>query len=92
MDCCVNCCNTTNNNNITEEELQEKLDKIRAILLVNKHNLSSTIRKRVSATDERVSSKGIGGAGAVILCTLVISIVAIDINSLVKMLLSNKKK
>ena len=72
---------------ITEEELDEKLETIRKKLTIDRTILSSTIRKRESASDDRMSAKGIGIVGVIILCTVMGLIALMDVPVIVTSLL-----
>ena len=47
-------------------------------LRLNKWNLSRAIRRRTSASDNRLSSRTMGGIGAAILCVAVLVIMLAD--------------
>ncbi|XP_062581373.1 uncharacterized protein LOC134243154 [Saccostrea cucullata] len=66
----------------TEEEIKEKIEKIKKALIINKHDLSSYRRKKISADDTRSSAKGIGLLGAFILCAFVSFIIIMDFKTL----------
>ena len=72
---------------ITEEALDEKLETIRKKLTIDRTILSSTIRKRESASDDRMSAKGIGIVGVIILCTVMGLIALMDVPVIVTSLL-----
>ena len=63
--------------NMTVAETFEAVKQLQKDLLVDKAELSSFKRKKISAADERSSSKGIGALGIVtligVLCMLLIS-------------------
>ncbi|XP_033745578.1 uncharacterized protein LOC117331091 [Pecten maximus] len=59
--CCHCCVNPVVN--ITHEELQKKIDILKKETKVNEENLSSTIRKRTSASDPRPTSAYVGYLG-----------------------------
>ncbi|XP_062595690.1 uncharacterized protein LOC134257054 [Saccostrea cucullata] len=46
--------------NLTTEELNNKIEELKKELVVNARTLSSSIRKRTSASDERPSATGVG--------------------------------
>lgn len=75
-------CACTNISNITIETLQERLDHIKSILTVNKKVLSSTYRKLTCANDSRLSSKGIGATGLMVLIAIFGIIILMDITKL----------
>ena len=62
-----------------EKQLNKKLDEIKTKLVVNKTDLSSEKRKKISAPDERVSSQSIGSVGAVLLAVVVLAVVVPDL-------------
>lgn len=64
---------------LTEEESKSKMSKLRAELTIPKKDLSSTIRKKTSATDNRVSSTGIGMVGVVMMCVVFGGIIILDL-------------
>ncbi|XP_061169558.1 uncharacterized protein LOC133178914 [Saccostrea echinata] len=66
----------------TEEEIEEKIKEIKKTLTINKHDLSSYRRKKISADDTRSSAKGIGLLGACILCAFVSFIFIMDFKTL----------
>ena len=47
-------------------------------LRLNKWNLSRAIRRRTSASDNRLSSKTMGGIGAALLCIVVLVLMLAD--------------
>lgn len=75
-------CACSNISNITIETLQERLDHIKSILTVNKKVLSSTYRKLTCANDSRLSSKGIGATGLMVLIAIFGIIILMDITKL----------
>lgn len=60
LNCICNCNNGDTHSTLTEDEVEIVLSEIRKNLTVFKANLSSSIRKRISATDPRMSSRVIG--------------------------------
>lgn len=70
--------------NITSETLQERLDYIKSILTVDKKALSSMHRKLNCAQDSRLSSKGIGATGLVILLAIIGIIVLMDLTKVLR--------
>jgi hypothetical protein len=46
--------------NLTTAELNHKIEELKKELVVNTRTLSSSVRKRTSAKDERPSSAGVG--------------------------------
>lgn len=68
--------------NITESELKNKIETRKRVLEVNKSSLSSTIRKKESAYDSRISAKGIGYVGVTFITFIVGGIVLMDLHNL----------
>lgn len=68
---------------LTEEESKSKMSKLRAELTIPKKDLSSTIRKKTSASDNRVSATGIGMVGVVMMCVVFGGIIILDLGMLV---------
>lgn len=60
LNCICNCNNGDTHSTLTEDEVEIVLSEIRKNLTIFKANLSSSIRKRISATDPRMSSRVIG--------------------------------
>ncbi|XP_021354509.1 uncharacterized protein LOC110450978 [Mizuhopecten yessoensis] len=69
--------------NLTNEEAKQLIAELRQQLAVNVSTLSSTIRKKISATDNRVSSAAMGYVGTVVLATVVVVIVGCDLTVLI---------
>lgn len=73
--------------NYTTEEWREilspKLDEMKARLSLNLSALSRTIRKRMSASDDRVSSKGLGILGVIIILVVITLIILSDISTVI---------
>lgn len=67
----------------TEEEIQEKIKEIKKALVINKNDLSSYRRRKISADDDRSSARGIGLFGACMLCMFVSFIIIMDFKTLV---------
>ncbi|XP_069108776.1 transcription initiation factor TFIID subunit 12-like [Argopecten irradians] len=65
--------------NLTTSQLQTIVTELQSQLSVNKSTLSSTIRKKTSATDNRPSSRVIGMAGAVFLALPFVLLITCDI-------------
>lgn len=53
--------------NYTSSELSKIIEKMKKELIVNKEQLSSTLRKKISVMDNRPSSQSIGSFGVVII-------------------------
>ncbi|XP_048731333.2 uncharacterized protein LOC125648366 isoform X3 [Ostrea edulis] len=67
----------------TEEEIREKIKEIKKALVINKNDLSSYRRRKISADDDRSSARGIGLFGACMLCMFVSFIIIMDFKTLV---------
>ncbi|KAK3746776.1 hypothetical protein RRG08_031305 [Elysia crispata] len=80
----------------TEEErkqyVEEETKKITKELVVPKKNLSSTARKKESATDDRPSAQNVGYMGVTMLCMSGVIILAMDANYIMKIFQFFKKK
>ncbi|KAK3101286.1 hypothetical protein FSP39_002408 [Pinctada imbricata] len=61
------------------QSLERKLQSIRKVLTIDKSNLSSTKRRKISASDDRKSARGIGFVGLTILCIVMGLIVLMDL-------------
>ena len=61
--------------------LAPALRELEKLLKVDKRNLSSYINKRISATDDRTSSRSLGFSGVMFLCLIVSGIIAIDLSN-----------
>ena len=59
--------------------LQESIDKRKKELIINKKELSSSIRKLISAEDSRVSSKNIGVMGILVMTVFGLLLMCTDI-------------
>ena len=70
--------------NMTVAETLEAVKQLKQELAVDISELSSTIRKKISAPDERPSSKGIGALGIVMLTGILCMLVAADASVLVR--------
>lgn len=84
------CVCPTNSNDITEAELEQKLMEIKKTLTVNKTSLSSTVRKKTSAPDGRISSASMGALGICVILAISISVVASDMGYLISFIKSLK--
>ena len=69
------------------EELKPKIQKLKEELYINKTSLSSNIRRKKSAPDNRKSSKNIGYLGVFLVAVVISLVVIIDIVSLKKYIL-----
>ena len=61
--------------------LAPTLRELEKLLKVDKRNLSSYTNKRISATDDRTSSRSLGFGGVMLLCLIVSGIIAIDLSN-----------
>lgn len=76
--------------NLTDAELQAKIDQIKQELVLNTRTLSSSIRKRTSAKDERPSATGVGVVlGVGIVTFLVLAVIVPDIPMMIFSLRNN---
>ncbi|XP_022295443.2 uncharacterized protein LOC111105435 [Crassostrea virginica] len=66
----------------TEKDLDEKIREIKEELTIKKADLSSYRRMKTSADDSRVSAKGIGFVGVIILCSVASFIFVMDFPTL----------
>ena len=70
--------------NPTIAELNEKIEQMKKELLLNTRTLSSSVRKRTSAKDDRPSATGVGVVFGIGIFTLLFALVIVpDIPSLV---------
>lgn len=69
----------------TNQTLEDSMEKRRKQLLLNKTELSSNIRKRISAPDPRTSSKVVGTMAAIILVVFGLLFFSADIRTLLAM-------
>ncbi|RUS85089.1 hypothetical protein EGW08_007141 [Elysia chlorotica] len=80
----------------TEEErkqyVEEETKKITKELVVPKKNLSSTARKKESATDDRPSAQNVGYMGITMLCMACAIILAMDANYILQIVYFFKRK
>lgn len=76
--CVYVCKNVDSELNITDEVKKEIAKNVSKELQVNKETLSSTIRSKTSAKDDRPSAAGIGYVGAVILSVIFGGILVLD--------------
>ena len=65
--------------NLTSQEIAEKAANISRILSVDKKTLSSTIRSKTSAVDNRPSATGVGCVGVVLLAMTIGGIFMLDV-------------
>lgn len=64
--------------NFTDEELTKNIEEIKKKLAVNKEQLSSNIRKKISVMDDRPSARAVGSVGVVILTVCFGLLIALD--------------
>ena len=64
--------------------LQESIDKRKKELVINKKELSSSIRKLTSAEDSRVSSRNIGVMGILVMTVFGLILMCTDIFSVLR--------
>lgn len=76
----TSCCSFCDKNVviISNETLQERIKQLVRELTIDKTTLSSYRNTKISADDQRVSSRGIGSGAAIILVTLVLLLVLSD--------------
>jgi hypothetical protein len=84
------CVCPTDSHNITDAELEQKLTEIKKKLTVNKTSLSSTVRKKTSAPDGRISSVSMGAVGVGVIVLISMAIVAADLCYFISFLRSLK--
>uniref|UniRef100_K1Q0P2 Uncharacterized protein n=1 Tax=Magallana gigas TaxID=29159 RepID=K1Q0P2_MAGGI len=70
--------------NYTSSELSKIIEKMKKELIVNKEQLSSTLRKKISVMDNRPSSQSIGSFGVVIIVFVFSLLLAADVMILKK--------
>ncbi|XP_052091511.1 uncharacterized protein LOC127728265 [Mytilus californianus] len=84
--CQCPCSPVKNGSNYTVDELHDlllsSLKKLEKELKVDKKLLSSYVRKHVSASDERLSSRSLGIGGIVCLCLMAAAILGMDLMSI----------
>ncbi|XP_060584454.1 uncharacterized protein LOC132740549 [Ruditapes philippinarum] len=81
--------------NYTDEELTAKVTAIQEKLKVSKESLSSTLRAKSSAKDDRSEAAAVGIVGVVFLVSLVGAIFLLDLTTIardVRMLLGNLRQ
>lgn len=61
------------------EEIEDEIQKIKDALTIDRSVLSSTIRRKTSAADDRISSAGIGVVGVTILVLEIVILLAADL-------------
>jgi cytoskeletal protein RodZ len=72
-------CSTVTNITISEVALEEKVNRLKKELSVNKKNTSAHRRSKISVPDHRVSATSIGSMGVVILSVVLGSICLMDL-------------
>ncbi|XP_071090195.1 uncharacterized protein [Haliotis cracherodii] len=70
--------------NMTHEQLEIEIKRIYSRLLLNKENISATVRKRISVPDSRPSAQSIGYVGILVLVASLGSIVVLDFTTLMR--------
>ena len=65
---------------MTAQQMQDALQQLREELLIDKSELSSTKRKLISATDDRMSARAIGGIGGFVLTSVCVVIILADVS------------
>ena len=78
--CTCDCSVYFNSTILTPEELETKLQEIKSILTLEKNSLSSAIRRKISAPDDRPSARSIGAVGVAVLVSVLLAIIAMDID------------
>lgn len=73
--------------NFTDEELTKNIEETKKKLAVNKEQLSSSIRKKISVKDDRPSAKAVGSVGVVILAVCFGLLIALDYLTLTRHIL-----
>lgn len=73
--------------NFTDEELTKNIEETKKKLAVNKEQLSSSIRKKISVKDDRPSAKAVGSVGVVILAVCFGLLIALDYVTLTRHIL-----
>lgn len=83
-DCTCPCNMVHVQKNYTSSELSKIIEKMKKELIVNKEQLSSTLRKKISVMDNRPSSQSIGSFGVVIIVFVFSLLLAADVMILKK--------
>ncbi|XP_065921131.1 uncharacterized protein [Magallana gigas] len=78
-DCTCPCNMVHVQKNYTSSELSKIIEKMKKELIVNKEQLSSTLRKKISVKDNRPSSQSIGSFGVVIIVFVFSLLLAADV-------------
>uniref|UniRef100_A0A8W8NVS5 Sushi, von Willebrand factor type A, EGF and pentraxin domain-containing protein 1 n=1 Tax=Magallana gigas TaxID=29159 RepID=A0A8W8NVS5_MAGGI len=78
-DCTCPCNMVHVQRNYTSSELSKVIEKMKKELIVNKEQLSSTLRKKISVMDNRPSSRSIGSFGVVIIVFVFALLLAADV-------------
>lgn len=68
--------------NLTKEKIDRIVEEIKKELTVEKGNLSSSIRKKISAKDNRPSSTGIGSVGIVFFVIVFGGLILSDVSAI----------
>ncbi|XP_070200528.1 uncharacterized protein [Littorina saxatilis] len=72
---------------LSEEDTEQVIQDIEENLLLNKTNLSSTVRRLTSAADDRPSACVMGGCGIIVLVVTAVLIIAPDATDAVKFMM-----
>lgn len=85
-------CPCSSATNVTDSELtiEEKVEKLKKELTVDKQNTSAHRRSKISVADHRVSATSIGSLGVVILSVIVGSICLMDLTNVRCDVIANK--
>ena len=69
--------------NLTKDDLKEvmkdELDEMKSNLTIDSKNMSATIRKRISARDDRPSAASVGYVGVALLLIPLLMIISFDV-------------
>ncbi|KAK7486344.1 hypothetical protein BaRGS_00022392 [Batillaria attramentaria] len=81
---CQACCRAVNvtARNLSAIEVQQQIEEIRVHLRVDKRNLSATVRRKMSAPDNRPSARATGISGVVVMMVVFGAIVVPDLYQL----------
>ncbi|KAK3099816.1 hypothetical protein FSP39_010194 [Pinctada imbricata] len=87
-DCLCICAD--NNINKTDIDIEKRLIELRNNLTIDKTVLTMNRMKRISAYDERTSSKALGAVGIGVICTVVIILFVFDTKTVMDLYIRNK--
>ena len=82
--CCPRFC--TSNTTLTNEEIDDKIEELIAILTIPKTNISALRRKKISAEDSRPSATGVGVCGIAVLALAGVFIVFMDMDHVIALM------